>query len=72
MSTPVGIVSGLGETVEIDTSHHSIMPENGAMTLRGGQRRPADGSAPGRRGAIGAADTTTPAKATRNKMMKPP
>ena len=38
----------------------------------GGQRRPADGSAPGRRGAIGAADTTTPTQATRNKMIKPP
>jgi hypothetical protein len=45
------------------------------MTLetRGdGQRRPADGSAPGGRGAIGAADTTKPAQATRNRMMKPP
>lgn len=96
MSTAVGIVGGLGETVEIDTSHQSIMPEqrpDDAAEGRGsgmieprifrelaeatggggsGQRRPADGSAPGRRGAIGAADTTTPTQATRNKMMKPP
>ena len=27
MSTAVSIVGGLGETVEIDTSHQSIMPE---------------------------------------------
>ena len=74
MSTAVGIVGGLGETVEIDTGHQSIMPEQGAMIFRtpGGQRRPAVGSAPGGRGAIGAADTTTPTQATRNRMMKPP
>ena len=76
MSTAVGIVGGLGETVEIDTSHQSIMPEQGGDDLsapgRVGQRRPAVGSAPGGRGAIGAADTTTPTQATRNKMMKPP
>src|SRR5689334_16380125 len=34
MSTAVGIVGGLGETVEIDTGHQSIMPEQGAMIVR--------------------------------------
>jgi hypothetical protein len=75
MSTAVGIVGGLGETVEIDTSHpidNARARGDDASDPWGGQRRPDDGSAPGRRGAIGAADTTTPAQATRNRMMKPP
>ena len=87
MGTPVGFVGGPGETVEIGTGHQSIMPEQWGDDATGdgvlpriprladdaeGQRRPADGSAPGPRGAIGADDTTTPTQATRNKMMNPP